>query len=95
MRVLTAVTLFAAGTALLQGAASAKTTTAKIHVFLSVSKSVTVKAPSNVRLDAAGHPIVSVDSFISDWEAGEAPAARLTLNSNPVEKGTDVATIDF
>lgn len=95
MRGLIAVALFVAGTALLAGAAWAKTTTAKIHVILSVSKAATVQAPASVRLDASGRPIVSVNSFLSGWEAGEAQAVRLTINPDPVEKGTDVATIDF
>ncbi|HTA38968.1 MAG TPA: hypothetical protein VK760_07830 [Candidatus Acidoferrales bacterium] len=94
MRGLAAAALFGAGIALLAGVASAKTT-AKIHVILTVTKAATVQTPANVRLDTAGHPIVSVDSFLSGWEAGEIPAVRLTLNSDPVEKGTDVATIDF
>jgi hypothetical protein len=95
VRALAAAALFAVGAALLGGAAVAKTATAKIRVILSVTKAVTVRTPANVRLDAAGHPILSVDSFLSGWEAGEIPAVRLTLNSDPVEKGTDVATIDF
>jgi hypothetical protein len=95
MRRLIAVAVFVAGTAPFAGAALAKTTTAKIQVILSVTKAVTVQAPANVRLDAAGHPIVSVNSFLSGWEAGEAPAVRLTLHPDPAEKGTDVATIDF
>jgi hypothetical protein len=95
MRGLIAVALFVAGTASFAGAALAKTATAKIRVILTVSKAVTVQAPAYLRLDAAGHPIVSVNSFLSGWEAGEAPAVRLTLNPDPVEKGTDVATIDF
>jgi hypothetical protein len=95
MRALTAIALFVAGTGTLAAVASAKPAPAKIRVVLTVTKVATVQTPVRLRLDPAGHPIVSVDSFLSGWEAGEVPAVRLTLNSDPAEKGTDVATIDF
>jgi hypothetical protein len=84
-----------ASVALLAASASAKTTSAKVQVILTVSKAATVQSPADVRYDAAGRPVVSVGSFLSGWAADETAAVRLTVAPDPIARGTDVATIDF
>ena len=95
MRAVALVACALAAVAGLGAAASAKTTTAKVQVILSVSKAATVQSPATVRLDASGRPVLTAGSFLSGWAAGDSAAVLLTLRPDPVVKGTDVATIDF